>query len=672
MDISLTPSERGNTEIGVIPTLSPLWVKTEDERLLTYINHLESASKAHWESPEINLKARREQIIKYLFGKQLIGKELKRYESEFIDNIVYEFESILKSLATSKMPDIIVQPGGIGLTPEQKMTAELLTKFFEKIIDSEINKKQLGMMFKHMPAYFIAARKYRWDASKNKIGDIEEEVILPSNLLLDHTAVESDPDKMLYIGHYVEKTAKEWAMRFPKKEKEIKEHVAQAHPQIISSDDNDDVLMAQKVKVLELWYDWFEKVEEFDPENPQFKFMSNVCWKLSKTVLLGKSKNPNWDYEGHDVATLNGQPVPPELMEQAALGQQIPGLEIKKVYNNYFKFPKKPFIFMTFDQFMRSAIDETSRIEQAIPMQKSIDNVERQTDYMVSTNKGKHIWSRDSGVTKKKLKDMDMDNPNNDVVVKGDINKVHGFMQPSMPPAEMFIHIRDRRDRIFAKAGAHGATRGDITTSVATTNQIAREADFTKNDDLVNSTILHVSTESIKARMHMVKLRYTEDHFKQMAGIEEGKYLHLRLTNDSIDDGMEVTVKASTTDKLRAERNAKEMANLGYSDPYFFMKDLGIPNAEERAEAIFLYNTNPSLWYEKIVKGKDISQLADQVTQAVQPGQAPVPGAVPGVPAPEQSIPSPQNADVVATQSQGSPQGFLGKAGQAISGLFRR
>ena len=537
---------RFEPEKGVIPTLAPLDVAMDDKKLLKYLTELEKAAKTHWESPDINIKERRKQNLKYLFGKQLIGRSLKVYESEFLDNVIGESEAMLKSLAVSKMPDIVIEPGGVSEEEQRKLTAELLTKALDKYTNSDKNRSDLGLMFKHMPAYFIAVKKYRWDASKKKIGDMIEEVINPDHVLVDHTALSSDPDEMMFIIHYVEKTAKEWSMLFPDKEQEIKDHVAKAHPQMAGNDDLEDVLMAQKVRVAETWYDWFDKAEDFNPkENAKFDFMSGVAWVLSKEVLLGKSKNPNWDYEGHDVSTINGQPVMPDMMEQMMLtGQQPQGFEIKKVFNNYFEFPRKPFIFMTFEQFLRSALDETSRIEQQIPLQKSMDDVERQTDHMIKNHKGKHIWSQDAGVTKKDLKKMDMNNPDVDALVKGDISKVHGFVQPVMPPGEMFVHIRERRDRMFAKVGAHGATRGEITTSVATTNQISREADFTKNDDLVNDTILHVATESIKARMHMMKLRYTEEHFSQMAGKEEGEYLHLRITNDSIDDGMEVIVKA--------------------------------------------------------------------------------------------------------------------------------
>lgn len=671
---------------GVIPTLSPLDIAIDDTRLLRYIKNLEIEAKKHWNGQVsdggANLEARRKQNLKYLFGRQLIGRDLKEYESEFLDNVVGESEGILTALAVSKMPDIVIEAGGTGSDPDRKLTAELLSKTEQKHIESDQNKFDLEMMFKHLPAYLVAVKKYRWDANLNGKGDIVEEVINPDHILLDHTALSSNPDEMLFVIHYVEKTAKEWAMLFPKKEEDIKKCVAAAHPSIAGDPNNEDVLMAQKVRVAECWYDWMDKAPDFDAEsNPKFDFYSGVAWMLSDSVLLGKSKNPNWDYEGHDVTTLNGEPVDPAMLEQlmaqaAMTGMEVPGLEIKKVFNNYFKRPRKPFIFMTFEQFLRSAIDETSRIEQQIPLQKSMDVVERQTDHMVSNHKGKHIWSADAGITKKDLKKMDMNNPNVDALIKGDVDKGHAYIQPEMPPAEMFVHIRDRRDRMFSKAGAHGATRGEVTTQVATTNQISREADFTKNDHLVNKTILPVATESAKARLHMMKLRYTEKHFQELLGLDEGKYLHLRLTNDSIDDGLEVVVKASTTDKLRAERNSQMMASLGYSEPYYFMKDLNIPDAQGRAEAIFLWNSNPALWYEKVVLGKDISMLASQVVQSVQPTLPAQPQVLqPTGQMAQQAIeapmmPTPTDTTQVATQPQGGQGSLLSRAGAALKGLF--
>lgn len=656
-----TQVEKRLEPTGKIPTLQLLDLTIDDTRLLKYINALEKTADEHWNKKDgMNLKNRRKQNLKYLFGKQLIGRDLKPYESEFLDNVIYEYEAMLKSLAVSRLPDIIVKAGGADRSEEKILTAELLSKANEnKMLDKKF-KKALGILFKHLPAYLISCYKYRWDNAKGKIGDIVEEVINPESIVLDPTALSSDPDEQTFIIHYVEKTGKEWAMLFPKKETDIIEHIKKLYPELAGSD-AEDWLLAQKVKVAEIWFDWFDKAEDFDVENPNFDFMSGVAWKMGDALLLGKSKNPNWDYEGHDSVTLNGKPITPDVMEQIIMtGQQPQGFEIKKVFNNYFEFPRKPFIFMSFDQFMRSAIDETSRIEQTIPLQKSLDEVERQVDYMDKHHKGKHIWSSESGMTKKDLKKLDMDNPNNDIIVKGIPSNVHSYIQPVMPDQALYIHIRERRDRMFAKVGTHGATRGELQSDVATSNQISREADFTRSDDLVDETILHVTTEIAKARLHMMKLRYTPAHWKKLAGLEEGKYLELRLDNDSLDDGMEVVVKASTTDKLRAERNAQAMAELGYIEPISFFKDMNIPNPEERAEMLFLKESNPNLYYQKYILKKDISALANQVVDMSQPQVTPS-APVTGMPT-EATVPTATQTSAVPNQVQGSPRGLVGRA----------
>jgi hypothetical protein len=683
MDQQVSGQPDPNTQEGIHPTLQPLRLGEDDDRLLKYLNALEESADAHWNAPGpdgINLKERRKQNIKYLFGTQLLGRDLKSYESEFVDNVIYEFEATLKSLATSKLPDIVFRSGGANKTEQKDLTAELLTKANENRMFDGKFRKALGILFKHLPVYFVAVYKYRWDANKNKIGDIVEEVRPPENIILDHTAISADPDEMAFIIDKVDKTGKEWAMLFPKKEKEIISYLEGKHPDLVE-DDKRDWLLAQRVTASEVWFDWFDKAEDFDPEKPKFDFMSGVSWKIGKDLLLGSQTNPNWDYEGHEVMTVNGQPILPEVMEQIiANGVSPEGFEVKKVFNNYFDFPRKPFILVSFDQFMRSAIDETSRIEQTIPLQKSMDKVERQTDHMVAQHKGKHVWSKESGLTKKDLKKLDMDNPNSDIVgVKGNLRNVHDFIQPAMPGQDMYAHILNRRERMFAKAGTHGATRGQVTTSVATTNQISREADFTKNDDVFDETILHVATEVSKARLHMMKLRYTEEHWKKLAGLEEGKYLELRLDNDSIDDGLEVVVTASTVDKLRAERNAQAMAELGFTEPVSFYKDMGIPNAEERAEMLFLKETSPSLYYQKFILKKDIQDIANQVIEAATVRSQATPATTvgnpqvasqPGTTAQAPINPSPQQPGNVATTPGGSPRGLLGRVRQGLSGLL--
>ena len=128
MDQTITQQTRFTPTRGVIPTLEPLAVDIEDDRLLKYLSDLEKKSKQHWDSEDINLTKRRERNEKYLFGRQLKGVRLKKYESEFIDNTIYEFEATLKSMATSKMPDIIIKPTVYG-DDEKVITADLFKLF---------------------------------------------------------------------------------------------------------------------------------------------------------------------------------------------------------------------------------------------------------------------------------------------------------------------------------------------------------------------------------------------------------------------------------------------------------------------------------------------------------------------------------------------------------------
>lgn len=653
---------RNTPEIGIVSTLQPLNLDIEDNKLVKYLCSLEKSSKAHWK--EKKLEERRERNITYLFGRQLKGKKLKKYDSEYIDNSIYESEAMLKSLALSKMPDIIIEPGDFQ-DEQKKQTANILTKYNSVKIDQLEMRKTLGIAFKHLPVYFTAIIKYRWDPQKNKIGDFDYECINPNNVLYDHTATSADPDEMLYLTHYVTKTAKEWAIMFPDKKDMIIKYIKDKYiPADAQGNLNEDEILSQKLKISETWFDWFEIDSESDKEEQKVNYASAVAWRLDNNTLLGKSKNPNWDYDGHTVATFRGQPVPPEIMEQIILtGQQPQGFEMRKVFKNYFEYPRKPFIIMSFDQFLLSAIDETSRIEQVIPIQKSVDETERSLDYMVTTSKGKHIFSKESGMKKDDLQKLDLNDPDRDLLVNGDPRMVHAFIQPVMPPSEMFVHARDKRDRLFAKSGVHGATRGEVVTSTATTNQISREADFTKSDDIVNETILHVVTELSKARLHIMKLRYTPEHFEKIVG-KYGEKLHFRLTNDLIDDGMEIVVSASTTDKLKAERNAVSMAQLNLIDPLTYFEDLGLPDPEGRAEKLFLYQTNPEMYYKKFILKKDLKEMATQITGQVG---ADVAGAVPMPPA----QPSPQNTGNIPIQPQGG-QAQQGNIIQRITGLFKR
>ncbi len=615
---------------------------------------------------------------RFLFGKQVTAgaykgvfqeRAIKTYEKPYLDNVIKDGEEQIRSLIFSRMPDMIVQ-GGESETADQ--TAERLGKIIDKKLKSDEIKKILTRAFRHLPVYLTGVIKYRWDANKGKHGDVVFECVHPKNIDIDFTATENDERKMRIIVHWVEKPIKEWIRMFPKKEDEIMDY-AQGKAKFAGIENKTgEKALAVNLKLPEVWYDWFEKEDDFDPEEPKYKTLSGVCWKMDKT-LLDKRLNPNWDWDGEDRVFLNGQPIPEDVLPQIAmLGMDIPGIESEKVFRNYFQQPQKPFIFLGYDQWGEMAYDESSRIEDNLFLQQNYDYRGMQVTKMIDDARVKHAFSSMSGLKRETVEEMDLNDPDEDIFVDGDLRQVHAFIAAEQPSSEMFGDLGRSRERILSKVNIHGATRGEIQTSTATTNQIAREGDFTYHDNVAEDTVIAAATEIGEAYVHMMKLRYTADHFKAVLG-EKADQTFENLTFDMIEDGMQVMISASGTDKLKRERQAKEEAQLQLIDPVNYYKDTGREDYQERAEMLFLMQNAPDLYYKKFVKGEDVPEIAEQLrmmqqqkmmeAQGMQPQQAGQPNTTP-------QQPSANNTGNIPTQPQGSPRGIMGQMGQAISGMF--
>lgn len=145
--------------------------------------------------------------------------------------------------------------------------------------------------------------------------------------------------------------------------------------------------------------------------------------------------------------------------------------------------------------------------------------------------------------------------------------------------------------------------------------------------------------------LQMIKLRYTADHFKEILG-EAGTVVRLKLNRNKISEGMIVAMKASGTDKLKAQNNAMDMAKLELIDPKQFYVDMGLSDPEGRTEALILFKSNPQMYQAKYVLGlqtpEEIAEwLAKQPAPAPQPEIAtPLNPQMSGVPTPQMGQPS--------------------------------
>lgn len=593
-----------NSDEGVQEVADPLALDIDDEELVKIIDQRINASRRFF-SQKYNLYERRQKNETYLFGRQIATQEakhlLKIYEARYLDNALYEIEASIKPLAMNKLPDLIVTPNAD--TKEAKTSAESIGQIVDADIKKRMNRVVLGIAFKHLPVYFTGVIKARWNPELGKYGDYQFEVVHPDMIDIDNTCPTNNADDMDFISQILPMSVQEAIMRFPSSKEKLfdelkKDGIVQGKTAFTQKD------LASEIKIREVWFKWYKRADtgqvvssKLDTTlEPGIKWeqIRGVMWKYEKTILK-KIKNPNFDYEGNEQIFTYDDPSDAsskrklsdiEMQYAALTGVMPPNAQVEKVYNNYFQMPRTPFFFMGYDQWHKIAYDETSRIEQNIMNQNNLDTRGKQIQETLA-ERGKHVFSKDGGLAPEDIEKMDMNDPNQDILVEGDVRAVHSFIPPQRPTPAEFQDMDNTRSRMYGIAGSN-AIRGQIQSSVATTNQIAREADFSRADDLVEDTINAASEWIAEWAMQFIKLRYTEEHMKKLLG-NKGAVTFIRLKNDMIDDGMEVVIKASGTDKLKAQNNAMDMAKLQLIDPLTFFEDMGLPDPEGRAKKLLAF-----------------------------------------------------------------------------------
>ncbi len=635
--------------------------------------------KKFWQS-KYNLTERRRKMERALFGREIQEKErnneLKKYEARYSDNAIYEIESTLKPVAMSHLPDMIVSPG--NETSDSEESAEDISKAINDDLKKRECRRALGLGFKHLPVYFTAVLKARWNPEKD---DYEFYIVHPDNIILPRFATSNDADQMDMIPELLTLTVQDVIMRFPDKKEELFKAL-QDLGKVSGKEDFNWKDLASEIKIWEVWFTWYTKskttnAQGLSIEEPGNKWekVEGVLWKF-EDIILKKMKNPNFDYEGQTKFFTYDDPSneqtkrevkPQEMMMSLITGVPPANTQEEQVYFNYFKAPKKPYFFFGYDQWGKVAIDETSRIEQNISNQ---DNLNTQGKQIIDTLKArvKHIWSTDTGLSGEDVQNMDMDNPKLDALVDGNVNDVHKSIQPERPDAAQFNALNMMRTNMFGLAGATALT-GQIQSQVATTNQIAREQNFTRADDVVEDTINAASEWMAQWAMQFIKLRYTEEHFRKLLG-SKGSFTFLKLKRDKIEDGMEVMIKSSATDKLKAQRNAMDAAKLGppFVNPLDFFKDMEYSDPEGRTERGITLMADPTgiTYLTKFVLGlKDVPAQAAALNGQPMPPQPGVPSqGQPPVPTPQPNIPPPPSP-----VANGAPMGSTPTDTTAIPGI---
>lgn len=611
---------------------NPLSLKVDDDTLVRWIDERIGQSDAFY-NKEKHLDDRRERNKNFLFGKQVDKNKLEEHQEAYMDNIIYEGEGTIKPIALSRLPDMTVKPSSDE--EESKEAAKNLGEVLNTDLKKRENRKALALAFKHLPVYYIGVIKAFWDPEKGEDGDYAFKCVHPKNIVIDHTATDTDTRNMDFISEETEMSVKEVIMRFPKKKDEILESLGWKEDW---TNKTKEEKMASKIKTNEVWFTWWDTVK--DPETGQTKYerIEGVIWKYKK-VLLDKMRNPNWDWEGERKLFTYEMGKKRDLSEDE-LRQSLFGEEANEetIFHNHFEQPMKPYILLGYDQWGEMPLDETSRIEQVISLQRNVNKRGLQITDINDRSRGQNVWS-DEAVRKgdvEKLARMAM-NPRKDIVVTGDVRSAMTHIPGVTASASLFQEQNQERSKAFAKMGTNATTRGEKVSDVATTNQILREQDFGRIDDIVEETINDAAEQMSAWAMQFIKLRYTAEHMRRLLG-KDGDTTFVKISRDLVEDGMEVMVSASGVDKVQRKREAFEKAKLGLIDPLQFFIDTDSSDPRGRTEKLLLFKLEPLQYYQQFVKERDVTQQAEALDQApVAPAELPPPPQA--QPQPQQALP---------------------------------
>jgi hypothetical protein len=553
MDFKEEDSKKVEQPVIQDPSLS---LDLDDKTLINVLDKRIKESESFYEK-NLKLKDRQKLNREFYLGKQLDELNVDEWEKPvYIDNVIWRDEETRISIASGRMPDIISVP------PDPSEEGKKMAKTHERALDITVNSDQTARLIKsglrQHDVFLIAASKCRWDENLGENGDFLFELVDPKKIGFDHTAkIPHDgftADNMDFIYEWIEEPLDVIVTKFPDAKDDLFKELG------IST--GTPMQMMAKVRYLEVWFSWYDKGEKIE----------GVLHKYNK-LLLDKMKNPYWDWEGFQKAGLDdmGQPI------------------VQDVYNNFFPFARKPYIFFSYQNLGESPIDDTNAIEQSIPLQRIINKRGRQITQISDRAIPKMAFAGNY-ITKESAAQFTHD-PNQSIWLEGveDIRQAITTIPATPPNPILYQDKEEARSEIDSFFSTHSVTRGELTPGESgISKQITREGDLTISDDIVNIVIERVVYEMANWATQMMKLNYDKPHHIRHMG-PDGEFEYLQLTRDSIADGLAVEVKANSTDKAMRRNLATTLSESGNIDPLSLHEDLDVPNPKERTRRLITY-----------------------------------------------------------------------------------
>lgn len=547
---------------------------------------------------------------------------------DIVDNRMFSAIETFLPIATRANPDPLVtaDPSEIG----QKLAHDIKGALVDWADITKLRRK-LARMTRHWTIYRIGVAKLSWDL---KTKSIKLDIINPKRMIWDKDGYIDEGGNFIgeYLGEKKSVTADLLTQMFPSK-KAIILHKCQGK-------------LGTKLDYYEWWY-----------------CGTDIFFTLDDT-LLGKFKNPNWNYDQ------KGQEGVPPVVDPETQAITEEGVEaVEEIQGtNHLKVRTDPYVFMGIFNTGLQPHDETSLILQNIPLQDLINRRQRQIDRNVdSMNNGMVVsgkaFTEDqaSQAASALRRGVAIRVPN------GDVREAVSRFAAEGLPADVFNSLKDSRqelDNVFGTAGStpSGTENQDTVRGKILVNQM----DSSRIGGGVTEVIEQVADTIYNKVVQFMFVYYDEEHFITTAGAVSGQELiALKNSNFPLLKTLTITVKEGSLvpkDPLTQRNQAIDMWSSNSIDPLSYFKALDVPDPVQA--------TNQLILWQMLQKGQiqpqqylPTFQVAGMPEQA-QLGPTQGTGGTPVSPPPPS--PTPEGAP---TPEAGSPDAIGAESKQLLSSV---
>ncbi len=492
-------------------------------------------------------------------GKELTMKSSSSDPSPLVDNVIFTAVETFLPLATRANPDPVVtsDPSEDGQRISRAIHSTLVYE-----ADRQKFRRKLARLLRRWNWDRLGVVKISWDF---KLKQIKTDIIPAKRMIFDRDGYidEGGIFRGEYVGEKKRDTAGNIITMFAKGDDELKKYII----------NKVKGKLASKIDYFEWWYRG-----------------RDLFFTLGNEKVLGKFKNPNWNYDipanefQEEKKDEEGNVI--QEAKEASEGQQ--GI-------NFHKEPLAPYIFLSIFSSGTHPYDETSLILQNIPLQDVLNRRFRQIDSNVQNMNEGLVVSGKSFTQDQAANAANALRKGQAIMVPdGDVRSAVAHIEAPGLPSDIYENMKDMRDEIMNVYGTAGSTPQGLEQQKTVRGKIlVSQQDTSRIGGTITEQLEQVADTIYNFWVQFIFVYYDEEHFVTSSGMEGGlKLLGIKNTMFQLVKMLDITVKEGSLipkDPLTKRNEAVDLWTQNAIDPISFFRRLDEPDPKKSAIQLVLW-----------------------------------------------------------------------------------